>query len=92
MATAKTELRALDKLKSDRGWKIVERVMQEEQMAAAMAIASSANMTEKEIDFRRGAIWAASQLLNLPDRLMARLENDIALEKLNEADLAKDDT
>lgn len=62
-----------------KGWQVIAEVMAEEQVAAAMAIADNPQMTLDEINFRRGAIWAATQLQNLPERLMRRLEADIVL-------------
>jgi hypothetical protein len=77
--TLRSQIKALDELQKSRGWQTVQRIMEQEVVAAAMMIADDPNMTAKEIDFRRGAIWAARQLLNLPDRLKARLETDLAL-------------
>lgn len=59
--------------------------MRGEIVTAAMQIATSANMTGQEIDFRRGAIWAAHQLVDLPARLRTRFETEVALS------LGKDD-
>jgi hypothetical protein len=75
------QIAALEALKKSKGWQLVEQTMRDEVVAAALAIASNATMTEKEVDFRRGAIWAAQQFLNLPDRLKARLETDRALSR-----------
>jgi hypothetical protein len=75
----RSQIKALDELQKSRGWQTVQRIMEQEVVTAAMLIADDPNMTAKEIDFRRGAIWAARQLLNLPDRLKARLETDLAL-------------
>lgn len=77
--TPKTKAKALDALMRSKGWQVIAEVMAEEQVAAAMAIADNPQMTLDEINFRRGAIWAATQLQNLPERLMRRLEADIVL-------------
>lgn len=79
-ATLKTQISDIEKLKSSRGWSRLEKKMREEITTAAMQIANTPNMTEKEIDFRRGAIWAATQLVELPDRLLMQLRNEHALE------------
>lgn len=77
----KSKLKALDTLMASRGWNIVREVMEQEQVAAAMEIAANPNMTLDEINFRRGAIWAAAQFLNIPERLIQRTQADLALTK-----------
>ena len=72
-------LRALDSLEKSKGWSYVKGVMDEEILTAATQIAEHRKMEIDEINFRRGAIWAAQQLLTLPDRLRLRLENEVAL-------------
>lgn len=70
---------ALNALERSKGWKYLREVMEEEVLAAAMAIADTPNMPVDEINFRRGSIWAAKSLLDLPQKLKLRLENEIAL-------------
>ena len=53
--------------------------MDEEVVKLAMSIAETSDMTLDQISFRRGAIFAAKQLLDLPTHLRVRLENEIAL-------------
>jgi hypothetical protein len=43
-------------------------------------MARKADMTQQQMDFQRGAIWAAEQLLNLPSKLIVKLEGDLTLE------------
>lgn len=75
----RAQLKALDGLTRSRGWEIVNQVMRDEIVSAAMAIADSPNMSLDEINFRRGAIWAAKQMLAIPVRLQQKLEADLAL-------------
>jgi hypothetical protein len=77
--SAEGTLKALDQLKNSRGWAYLRAVMEQEAVAAAMAIADNPKMTLDEINFRRGTIWAAKQLLDLPDKLALRLQNEVAL-------------
>jgi len=81
MSTAQTQLNSIDQLTKSKGWAVVEEVMKEEIVSSAMSIADNPNMTLDEINFRRGSIWAARRLLELPERLSAKLESDIALLK-----------
>ena len=79
MSNPKADLTSLDALLKSKGWKLVQKVMEDEILQAAMQIAENPNMTEKEVDFRRGAIWAAKQLLEMPARLQMKLTSEIAL-------------
>ncbi len=77
--TPKAALGALDQLEKNRGWHYIKVVMDEEVVKLAMSIAETSDMTLDQINFRRGAIFAAKQLLDLPSRLRVKLENEIAL-------------
>ncbi len=82
--SSKSRLQNLSKLTESTGWKQIVAVMEEEIVKSAMSIAESPKMDLEEINFRRGAIWAAKQLLEMPNRLKIRYENEIALEKVDE--------
>ena len=43
-------------------------------------MARTPNMTQQQMDFQRGAIWAAEQLLNVPERLIHKLQGELALD------------
>jgi len=75
----RSDLKAIDSLEKSKGWAYVKNVMDQEIVSAANQIAEHRKMEIDEINFRRGAIWAAQRLLNLPDRLRLRLENEVAL-------------
>jgi hypothetical protein len=81
MINPKTQLDSINQLTKSKGWQVIDDVMKEEIVSSAMAIADNPNMTLDEINFRRGSIWAAKRLLELPERLSAKLESDIALIK-----------
>lgn len=69
---------------SSKGWQLCVETMERELLAAAMHIAENPEMSSKEVDFRRGSIWAAKQLLELPKRLQARLETEIVMTRDDE--------
>lgn len=73
--------KAMSTLASSDGWQYMKQVMNDEILTSAYQLAESPDMTEKEIDFRRGAIWAAKQLLNMPDKLLLKLENELMLDE-----------
>lgn len=78
--TPKAKLNALDALTKSKGWVLLRETMERELLAAAMAIAKNPEMTEKEVDFRRGSIWAAERLLHLPETLRRSVETELLLE------------
>lgn len=75
------KVRHIETLRRSDGWKVLRQIMQEEMVIAATHIAKNRAMTMDEINFRRGAIWAAEQLLNLPDRVLQELETQLLMEK-----------
>ena len=54
--------------------------MESEILQLALLMARKPDMTQQQMDFQRGAIWAAEQLLNLPSKLIVKLEGDLTLE------------
>jgi len=72
-------IKAIDTLRNGKGWAYLRAIMEKEVLHAAYQLADNPSMTEKEVDFRRGAMWASRQLIDLPDKLYARLEAEIAL-------------
>lgn len=79
MSNPKSDLASIDALEKSKGWAVLMRIMHEEILQAAMAIAESPNMPIDEINFRRGSIWAGKRMLELPLRLRVKLENELAL-------------
>jgi len=77
--TPTSKLKAVDNLLNSKGWTVVMEIMHEEILASAMSIAETPSMELDEINFRRGSIWAAKQMLELPVRLRQKLEGDVAL-------------
>ena len=79
-----TLLKGVETLRASRGWTYLREVMEQEIVSAAMGMANNANMSVEEMHFRRGSIWAAKQLLELPDKLQLHLESQIKLEAADE--------
>ncbi len=63
-----------------KGWQVLNQIMKDEIVSSAMSIADNASMDLQEINFRRGSIWAAKQMLEMPVRLRQKLEAEIALD------------
>lgn len=79
-ASAKTKVRDIQKLVDTRGWKLIDEVMAEEMQRAAMMIAEQKQMSLDDINFMRGAIWAAAQLRDMPARLIQKFETELRLD------------
>ena len=77
---SKAKLRAVDDLMKSKGWQVLNQIMKDEIVSSAMSIADNASMDLQEINFRRGSIWAAKQMLEMPVRLRQKLEAEIALD------------
>lgn len=82
----KARIAALEQLQRHKGWQILHETMEREIVTAAMQIAENPHMTQQEIDFRRGAIWAAKQMLNLPGRITNQLQTELALSPKDDKD------
>tara|TARA_A100001035_G_C27768912_1_gene495208 strand:+ start:1513 stop:1767 length:255 start_codon:yes stop_codon:yes gene_type:complete len=78
--TSKEKLRRLKELENSAGWNVLLEIMKEEIVVSAMQIAETPNMELDEINYRRGSIYAAKRLLELPQRLAVKLENEIAMD------------
>jgi hypothetical protein len=87
---AKRKLKELDRLKRSTGWGVLREIMQQEMIAAAQQIAENRSMTMDEVNFRRGAIWAAKKMLDLPERLESQLQSEVMFEDAKKA--ADDDS
>lgn len=68
-----------DLLKSD-GWSVIKQKMQEEILSAAYQLAENKILTIDEINFRRGAMFAARRFIELPKNLDLLLDNEILME------------
>ena len=66
-------------LKSD-GWSVIQQKMQEEILSAAYQLAENKILTIDEINFRRGAMFAARRFMELPKNLDLLLDNEILME------------
>lgn len=73
------DIRSLRELEGSRGWALMAEALKEDVLDAAFGLSDNPHMTEKEVDFRRGAIAAARNMLFVPTRLRTKLENELLL-------------
>ncbi len=85
----KKKLELVLDVKQHEGWLFIQKVMQDEMMSAANKLADTPNMSIEELHFRRGAMWAARKLIEIPSVLAAKLENDVAMEVLQAEEVYK---
>lgn len=87
---SKNQIKAISNLQSSDGWQLIKQVMEDEILQAAMQIGENPNMELNEINFRRGAIWAANRMLEMPNRLKIKIENEVALSQGDDSKTGKD--
>lgn len=78
------DLDAISDLMKSRGWQLLTDVITTDIVEAAKQFAVNPLMTEKEIDFRRGAMYAAMNFLDVPKKLRAKFEAAALLDHANE--------
>jgi len=79
--TIKNDIQELKALAASKGWIKINEIMEGEILQLALRMARNAEMSQQQMDFQRGSIWAAEQLLNLPSKLIVKLEGDLTLEE-----------
>ena len=75
----RADLRSLKELKDSRGWAILMVTAKEDILSACLQMADNPTMTEKEIDFRRGAISAARNFVNVLDILINQKDAELLI-------------
>lgn len=55
--------------------------MEAEMLAAARQLGARTVLPQQAVDFQRGAIWAADQLLQMPGRLIQNIQTELTLAK-----------
>lgn len=89
-SSIRRDIAAVETLKTSRGWKVVSEVMKQEIDVVVRRLSSPAASSREDIDFLRAAIFAAQSLLDLPDKVIQRLTNDLLIAESLES--AKDDS
>lgn len=76
-----TDLKALEDLRASRGWAIMRDRMEAEILQAARNLGNQIVLPPQAVDFQRGAIWAAGQLIEMPTRIIQEIQTDLTLAK-----------
>lgn len=73
------ETEAIRALIASDGWSLLRRRMDQERALFIHQLASANTMSESELHWRRGVLWAAERLLQMPELFLAQLENELIL-------------
>ena len=73
------DISALAELADSRGWALIVEHLDKDVVAAAMALGTVQRMDADQISFRRGAIHAAQGFKDTPGRIIAVLQNELAM-------------
>jgi hypothetical protein len=77
----KSQIKDLIELSESKGWATLNSIMKDEIVDLALLMARSKQMSAQEVDFNRGAIWAAEQMLNMPVKLIHKMEGELSFEE-----------
>jgi hypothetical protein len=77
----KSQIKDLIELSESKGWATLNSIMKDESVDLALLMARSKQMSTQEVDFNRGAIWAAEQMLNMPVKLIHKMEGELSFEE-----------
>lgn len=78
----KEKIKHLRELTQSPAWELIKEVMQDEIMALSLRMARTPDMTQQEMDFIRGAIYAADGLVTMPDKILVKLEGDYSIDEM----------
>jgi len=70
----------LNKFRTSNAWTILRDEMEEAILQSAYQLADNKPLTLEELHFRRGALYAAKKFLDLPEQLVMKAQNELALQ------------
>ena len=83
-------IKLLDQLMDSDGWQYLVGIMNDEILQTAYSLSDHPETSVRNLDFKRGAMWAGRRMVEMPERLKTKLENELFLEEANRK-LNKDD-
>lgn len=83
--TPEQKIKAVKDLLESDGWRLLQETLESELVTASLALATNARLSHDEIQYQRGAIWAASKLPTIPHRMLVTLENEVLMRKIDES-------
>lgn len=78
--TPQEKIRVLDELMESPAWGLLEATMQDEILNAAYQLSANKPITADELHFKRGAIWAARRMIELPNQMKTLINNELIMQ------------
>lgn len=79
IAALEEDHRALKELLASRGWQIVSDALCADLLRAALSLSENPRLDGAELHHRRGTLFAAKALAELPATLLRNLESQVSL-------------
>jgi len=76
----RSKLKALEDLAKHPGWHDLVTVMKREMYHAVVNLGQTPDITNEELHWRRGRVDAAAMVIDLPQRRIAQLTNELPME------------
>jgi len=76
----RVKLKALEDLAKHPGWHDLVSVMKREMYGAVVNLGQTPDITNEELHWRRGRVDAAAMVIDLPQRRIAQLTNELPIE------------
>jgi len=77
--TPQEKVEELQKFRNSKVWSVLRDEMEEAILTSAFQLADNKPLSIEELHFKRGALYAAKQFLNLPEQLVMKAQNEVAL-------------
>ena len=74
------KLKAIEDLAKHPGWHDLVSVMKREMYGAVVNLGQTPDITNEELHWRRGRVDAAAMVIDLPQRRIAQLTNELPIE------------
>ena len=75
----RAKLKALEDLSKHPGWQDLVAVMKREMYIAVCNLGQTPDITNEELHWRRGRVDAAAMVINLPQKRIAQLTNELPM-------------
>lgn len=83
------EIESLGQLKDSNGWKLIVTALKDSIWNATASLTDQANLDKTQIDYVRGAIRAARDLMTMPDIVEQSLKTELQIRNAKHLDSAK---
>lgn len=78
-ALIETELKALEDLLASRGWGVLMEFLEGDLIASCVAVGDNPRITNDELRFRAGAIYAANNMVKAPRIIVEQYKAELVI-------------